>query len=395
VACLGWPSRFVLGFSFLLALLVPWHGVVFAAELTLTWIHNSTDELGFSIERSTDTAGAYTQIGITAAGVASYTDLAVAAGVTYCYRLRAFNASDFSGYSNTACATTASTVGLAVIKVGVGGGTVTSAPEGINCGASCSASYSGGTGVTITAQADPGSSFSGWSGGGCGAAGTCTVMLMASTVVMATFDQAVALVVSKTGAGSGNVTSQPAGIACGATCSAGYPSGTQVTLTATPDAGSTFTGWTDGGCSGTGACIIALTAATAVGAAFQSLGQGADLSVSAKGSPEQPRAGGQIQYGLKVNDLGPAVAAGAVLTVNISGLLPGALASVRAPKGCTQSGNTISCPLGDLKVGTLVETQISVVASVAGTIVLTASAASSTPDPVSANNSATISTVIE
>ena len=51
------------------------------------------------------------------------------------------------------------------------------------------------------------------------------------------------LTVTKNGTGSGTVTSSPAGINCGTDCTEGYTSGTAVTLTVTPDAGSTFTGW--------------------------------------------------------------------------------------------------------------------------------------------------------
>ena len=77
----------------------------------------------------------------------------------------------------------------------------------------------------------------------------------------------VTLNVAKAGSGSGSVTSVPAGIACGATCSASAASGTVVTLTATPDSGSTFAGWT-GACSGTGACVLTLGATTSVTATF-------------------------------------------------------------------------------------------------------------------------------
>ena len=51
------------------------------------------------------------------------------------------------------------------------------------------------------------------------------------------------LSVSKTGTGSGTVTSNPAGIACGATCAADFDYNTLVTLMATPATDSFFSGW--------------------------------------------------------------------------------------------------------------------------------------------------------
>ena len=70
------------------------------------------------------------------------------------------------------------------------------------------------------------------------------------------------LTVSKTGTGTGSVSSSPAGITCGATCANSFDYGTVVTLTATPATGSDFTGWSGGGCSGTGTCVVSVTAAT-------------------------------------------------------------------------------------------------------------------------------------
>src|SRR5207245_1292549 len=131
----------------------------------------------------------------------------------------------------------------------------TSAPAGITCGTSCSASYPSGTAVTLTATPATGSTFAGWSGGGCSGTGSCTVTLSAATTVTATFDvPSFALTVTNAGTGTGTVTSTPAGITCGTSCSASYPGETAVTLTATPAAGSTFAGWSGGGCSGTGSC---------------------------------------------------------------------------------------------------------------------------------------------
>ncbi|HWF50747.1 MAG TPA: hypothetical protein VG294_08920 [Solirubrobacteraceae bacterium] len=76
------------------------------------------------------------------------------------------------------------------------------------------------------------------------------------------------LTVSTAGTGSGTVTSSPPGISCPGTCSASLSSGTAVTLTAAPAAGSTFTGWSGAGCSGTGACTLIMTADHPVSATF-------------------------------------------------------------------------------------------------------------------------------
>jgi uncharacterized repeat protein (TIGR02543 family) len=75
------------------------------------------------------------------------------------------------------------------------------------------------------------------------------------------------LTVSKSGTGNGDVTSSPANISCGVTCSAAFASGTLVALTATSDSGSTFTGWS-GACSGTGTCTVTMDATKNVGAEF-------------------------------------------------------------------------------------------------------------------------------
>src|SRR6266496_1102705 len=166
--------------------------------------------------------------------------------------------------------TTHASPALTVNKGGTGGGTVTSNPAGISCGATCSASYNSGTVVTLTAAAAGGSAFTGWSGGGCSGTGSCAVTMNAATTVTATFDlpQTFTLTVNKSGSGSGTVASNPAGISCGATCSAPYNSGTVVTLTAAPAGGSTFAGWSGGGCSGTGSCVVTMNAATTVAATF-------------------------------------------------------------------------------------------------------------------------------
>jgi poly(3-hydroxybutyrate) depolymerase len=319
------------------------------------------------------------------------------------------------------------TYALAVARGGTGAGTVTSAPAGISCGATCSASYASGTTVTLTAAAASGSSFAGWSGA-CTGTGACAVTMTAARSVTATFDTATAvdatvsvnaggaaagsfaadagftggstysttaaidtslvpapvppaavfqterygeftytfgsrtpgsaqsvtlyfaesywtaagqrtfnvaingatvlaafdifaaaggahravartfeatadasgqvvvqftraggpdnpkvtgitvaaggsngttwpLSVSRSGTGTGTVTSTPAGISCGGACTASYASGTTVTLTAVAATGSVFGGWS-GACTGVGTCIASMTAARTVTANF-------------------------------------------------------------------------------------------------------------------------------
>ncbi|HEV2399981.1 MAG TPA: alkaline phosphatase family protein [Candidatus Sulfotelmatobacter sp.] len=66
---------------------------------------------------------------------------------------------------------------------------------------------------------------------------------------------------------TGTVTSTPAGINCPTTCSATFQQGTQVTLTASPATDYSFSGWS-GGCSGSSACTITLSANTTIAANF-------------------------------------------------------------------------------------------------------------------------------
>jgi hypothetical protein len=73
--------------------------------------------------------------------------------------------------------------------------------------------------------------------------------------------------VSMIGSGSGKVTSSDAEIDCGADCTEVYPAGNTVTLTAAPQAGSTFTGWL-GDCSGSAPCTLTLDGAKNVVAGF-------------------------------------------------------------------------------------------------------------------------------
>lgn len=159
---------------------------------------------------------------------------------------------------------------LTVSKAGAGSGTVASTVAGISCGSTCSHSWNYGTSVTLTATPATGSTFTGWSGA-CSGTANCTVSLNGAKSVTATFALIPeTLTVTKQGTGSGSVTSTPAGINCGTTCSDSFGYGTSVTLTATPGTHVTFDGWS-GACSGTGNCTVPMTAASSVSATFTKL----------------------------------------------------------------------------------------------------------------------------
>lgn len=147
---------------------------------------------------------------------------------------------------------------LTVTKAGTGEGTVSSSPAGIDCGSTCSTPFAA-VPVTLTATAQPGSVFDGWSGGGCFGTVPCHVQLSSDTQVTATFTLVKTLTVTEAGSGIGTVVSKPAGIDCGSACGYAFPAGTSVTLTAKAERGTArFTGWT-GACNGTDGRVCTLT----------------------------------------------------------------------------------------------------------------------------------------
>jgi len=149
-------------------------------------------------------------------------------------------------------ACTASSYNLKVTKSGTGNGVITSlAPnEGIACGSICTAAFSYNKSVTLSVTPNPGSTFTGWSGD-CTGTGNCTVVMGQARNVRASFDtNTVTISITKSGNGTGRVTSTPSGLACGSICSVSFPLGSEVILKATPSEGSVFSQWLDD-CSGT------------------------------------------------------------------------------------------------------------------------------------------------
>lgn len=190
-------------------------------------------------------------------------------------------------------------VSLTVNVTGNGSGAVTSDPAGISCPGTCSFSFPIGSSVQLIGAAAAGSTFAGITGCDSFVVGQCSMSMLSSKTVTARFDSSgppptptpapgnVTLSVTKAGTGTGTVSSAPSGISCGATCSAQFAQGTSVTLSATPDSGVTFSGWS-GACSGTGSCAVTLSANTSATATF----------TSAVTPPARPQ-GDQVLIGLR------------------------------------------------------------------------------------------------
>jgi hypothetical protein len=174
---------------------------------------------------------------------------------------------------------------LTVTKSGTGTGTVTSSPAGINCGGDCEESYAENTVVTLSQSAEPGSEFKEWTGA-CSGSGTCEVTMSAAKSVGAKFDlEQHLLTVTKSGTGTGTVTSSPAGISCGATCSASFAHNSVVTLSQSASAGSEFKEWT-GACSGSGTCEVTMSAAKSVDAKFDLIPRTLTITKAGTGTGE-------------------------------------------------------------------------------------------------------------
>lgn len=195
------------------------------------------------------------------------------AGTTYYIAIDGYDAAcdgEYCGYGSTVLNWAAADVAdipvrtLTLSKDGTGSGTLV--PDvGVH-------DYYDGTWAELSATADSGSTFTGWTGA-CVSAGTTSpisVLMDGDKACAATFTLMTApqtLTVVKTG--SGTVTSAPAGIDCGNDCSEVYELDTQVTLTATPDDNYTFDGWSGGNCTGTQGCAVTMDADITVTATFK------------------------------------------------------------------------------------------------------------------------------
>lgn len=81
------------------------------SQIDISWQDNSPNESGFEAHRSTaGPSGAFTLLASMGAGITSHSDAGLTPSTQYCYKVRAFKTADgktsYSGFSNTACATT-------------------------------------------------------------------------------------------------------------------------------------------------------------------------------------------------------------------------------------------------------------------------------------------------
>jgi Divergent InlB B-repeat domain len=156
------------------------------------------------------------------------------------------------------------TIDLALIGSGTG---LVMSNAGLMCPGMCTGTFPYNTAIELTAAPGAASTFTGWSGP-CSGTGTCSFTVTAATAVTAGFALNNELIVTRTGNGSGTVSSTPAGILCGPDCTQRYSPGASVTLAATADADSVFTGWSGQGCTGTGTCQLTINQAAMVTATF-------------------------------------------------------------------------------------------------------------------------------
>jgi hypothetical protein len=244
----------VFGISFLFS-----QGIVYAAPITLAW-DSSSGAVGYKIYSGT-TSNSYSWV-VDVGNVTSYTTTDLTNGYIYYFAATAYDSSsresDYSSevsYTNTTANTTQTTY---IISASAGtGGTIS--PSG-------SVSVTSGSSRTFTITPNSGYRISNVTvnGSSVGAVSSYSFSnVTANRTISATFSTVTTYTLTTTtttGTGAGTITRNPT--------STTFSAGTVVTLTATADTSSVFTGWS-GACSGTSTtCRVTMNANTSVSAVF-------------------------------------------------------------------------------------------------------------------------------
>jgi large repetitive protein len=118
----------------------------------------------------------------------------------------------------------------------------------------------------------------------------------------------------------------------------------------------------------------------------------ADLAVT-KTAPATVPADGEVTYGIHVVDNGPSDATG----VKVTDPLPAGTQFVAASEGCAEAGGTVTCNVGELKVGESRDYKVTVKAPLAlagQPLVNTATVKGEQADPESTNDQSTVTTTV-
>ncbi len=237
LAFLSYPkvTRFTsLGIGFFILLWLS--ALAQAAQVTLAWDANTeTDLAGYKLYYGT-ASGSYPN-SATLDKVTTHTLSGLTEGVTYYFALTAFDTENFeSGYSNEISYTPPAAQYILTASAGPNGTITPAGTVIVNPGTSATFTITAHTGYQIAAVTVDGAPL--------GAVSTYTFSAVtANHTIAATFTaNTYSLTVSKTGTGTGTVTNTPAGTT--------FSAGTVVSLSAAPNAGSNFTGWS-GACTGT------------------------------------------------------------------------------------------------------------------------------------------------
>ena len=186
---------------------------------------------------------------------------------------------DAGGANSGAAYVFSSSYPLTVATSSMGSGSIVSNPSGIDCGLTCENYFPIDAVITLTATAETESIFVGWSGDVVTTTNPITITMDGAKAITATFAlNQYALNVATVGNGTA------------APNSGTYDYGTVVTLTATADLGSTFTGWSGDVLTTTNPITVTMDGAKAITATF-ALNQ-YTITLSA-----EPTAGGTVTGG--------------------------------------------------------------------------------------------------